>query len=469
MSFKILASILAGVMLPAAAQAEPLVVTGATLIDGTGTVPVKDAVIVMDNGRFLGAGPRGTISVPSAAKTIDAKGKYVVPGLMNANVHLIDGIMLMGIGGIEYLARYENALPQVIEEGSQIALANGMTTLFDTWNALEPAKIARDRIARGEVQGARIFIAGNILGMGGPFTADFCLRCAETMSATFAKRMNDMFEAGVGRELSGRTPEGVGQAVREYTTKGVDFVKFAVSDHTPYGPYLTFSEAQMRAIVDETRKAGLGIQTHTTSYESLRIAVDLGVDLMQHCTITMATPISDEIVAKMKAKKVWCEIQPVTARFLANNPQMAKRLPVMEQNIVKLIKAKAPILMGTDAGVTDPDVIGAMPETSVTDRPWTLGNDHFLWFEAMVEKGMAPMDAIMAATSNVAAAYKKPDLGVVAQGKIADLIILERNPLADISNMRSISMVIKDGAVVDRDRLPNPTVVSKRLNPVWTN
>ena len=469
MSFRIFVSVLLGLLVPAAVQAEPLVVTGATLIDGTGGEPVKDAVIVMDQGRFIAVGPRGAVAVPPDAKLIDAKGKYVIPGLMNANVHLIDGIMLMGIGGIEYLASYENAPPEVIEEGSQIALANGMTTLFDTWNALEPAKIARDRIARGEVQGARIFIAGNILGMGGPFTADFCLRCSETMSATFAKRMNDMFEAGVGRELSGRTRDGVRQAVRDYTTKGVDFVKFAVSDHTPYGPYLTFSEAQMQAIVDETRKAGLVVQTHTTSYESLRIAVDLGVDLMQHCTITLATPISDEIVAKMKAKKVWCEIQPVTARFLSNNPQMKKRLPVMEDNISKLIKSKAPILMGTDAGVTDPDVLGAMPETSVTDRPWTLGNDHFLWFEAMVEKGMAPMDAIMAATSNVATAYKKSDLGVVAPAKIADMVILDKNPLADIHNMRSISMVIKDGVVVDRSRLPNPTVVSKRQNPVWTN
>ncbi|WP_163086758.1 hypothetical protein, partial [Acinetobacter baumannii] len=83
-----------------------------------------------------------------------------IPGIVNSNVHLIDGIMLMGTGGIEYLARFEGRFHEVIEEAAQIALKGGMTTVFDTWNALEPAKKARDRINAGTVKGARIYCAG---------------------------------------------------------------------------------------------------------------------------------------------------------------------------------------------------------------------------------------------------------------------------------------------------------------------
>ena len=148
---------------------ELLAVVGGTLIDGNGGAPLRDAVILMEGGRFRAVGRRADMPVPAGASVIDVTGQYVLPGIMNGNVHLLDAIMMMGKGGAEYLARVEGRLHEVIEEAAQISLRGGCTTVFDTWNALAPVLKARDRINEGKAAGARIFAAGNIVGMGGPF------------------------------------------------------------------------------------------------------------------------------------------------------------------------------------------------------------------------------------------------------------------------------------------------------------
>ena len=93
--------------------------------------------------------------------------------------------------------------------------------------------------------------------------------------------------------------------------------------------------------------------------------------------------------------------------------------------------------------------------------PGEFGEAHFLWFKAMAEKGMTPMEAIVSATRNIAAAYHKLDrLGTLEPGKLADLVVLDANPLQDVNNIRKISLVMKDGQVVDRDKLPVKKVLS---------
>jgi len=95
------------------------------------------------------------------------------------------------------------------------------------------------------------------------------------------------------------------------------------------------------------------------------------------------------------------------------------------------------------------------------DRLTELGEGHFNWFKAMVEKGMTPMEAIVSATRNIAAAYHKLDqFGTLEAGKLADLVVLDANPLQDVNNIRKISMVMKDGQVVDRDKLPLKKMLS---------
>lgn len=447
-------------------------ITGGTLIDGTGAIPTEDMTIQIVDGRIKAIDRRAAFAPPADAVVIDAGNRYILPGFMNGNVHLLDGIMMMGKGGVEYLARFEGRLHEVIEEAAQIALKGGCTTVFDTWNALVPVLKARDRINGGQALGARIFAAGNIVGMGGPFSADFMMQAREVISRTFADRMDRLFDAGVGRWLGTLSPDEIRPVIRDYIANGIDMVKVAVSDHLIgllgwQSPYLTFSDRVLRVIVEETRRAGIPLLTHTTSVESLNLAVEHAADVMIHATVTSQRPIPEELLQRIVTGPGWAEIQPTTHDYQchldqAGHPWAGYAGGAHEENTVRLIRAGAKIILGTDAGCTDPDILHDLPPVELIDRPWTLGNDHVVWMKAMVEKGMMPMDAILACTSNVAKAYRKDrDFGSLEVGKVADIVIIDADPIADIANVARLSAVIKDGEQVAIEHLPQPPLVTK--------
>ena len=252
------------------------VVAGATVIDGTGRDPIRDASIVIAGGRVVSVGPSAGIRIPKKARVIPAQGKFVIPGLMDANVHLVYGV------SIEYLARYEGRFEELIAEAAQVGLANGLTTMFDSWGPRKPLITVRDRIARGEIPGSRLYVAGNIIGLTGPFGRDFNER-EQGVSKPFRQRIDSLWEEGTGPELMWMTPDSVRSVIRRYASRGMDFLKYAASGHTQM-EMLMFSPDQQRAIVEEGHRAGLVVQTHTTSVESVRQAIEAGVDLMQHCS-----------------------------------------------------------------------------------------------------------------------------------------------------------------------------------------
>src|SRR3546814_7563475 len=156
-------------------------------------------------------------------------------------------------------------------------------------------------------------------------------------------------------------------------------------------------------------KAGIPLASHSTSVESLHSAVALETDAMMHVNVTAQVPIPDELLGRMTKGPGWSVIQPTTNEYQnylesANSPGVVYAGAVHNDNTLRLLDAGAPIIMGTDAGFPDPDVINDLPAAERQDRPWTLGPDHIVWLQAMVDKSMSPMDAILAATRNVAKA-----------------------------------------------------------------
>src|SRR5690348_1272837 len=171
------------------AAAEPVtVLTGATLIDGTGKDAVKDAVIVIDGRKIAVVGPRGSVKIPAGAREVNVAGKYIIPGLMDANVHLVLG------SSIEFIVRYEGRYEELIEEAAQISLKNGITSVFDSWGPLQPLINVRARINKGEIPGSRTFIAGNIVGFSGPFGRDFNVAAETTATKPLVRRINRLWE-----------------------------------------------------------------------------------------------------------------------------------------------------------------------------------------------------------------------------------------------------------------------------------
>ena len=179
----------------AAIAAQTVAVTGGTLIDGTGAAPIADGVVVVANGRITAAGPADATPVPDDATTIDASGKYVIPGLMDGNLHLFLNLDL------ETLILHEHRLHEIVLEAAQIALKTGQTTVFDTWGPRAALAQARDMINAGEAPGSRIYLAGNIIGFSGPLGPDFRESHAPYVSQAFVKRINE----ALGREHGSRT------------------------------------------------------------------------------------------------------------------------------------------------------------------------------------------------------------------------------------------------------------------------
>ena len=143
------------------AYADTLAVVNGTVIDGTGNAPIKKSVVLIDDGRITAVGSKGEIAIPDGAELIDARGKYVIPGLMDANLHLSIFV------DTDLLIKYEGRYHEVIQESAQFTLKGGLTTVFDTAGPRAPLVKARDAINSGEVIGSRIFLAGNIIGYDG--------------------------------------------------------------------------------------------------------------------------------------------------------------------------------------------------------------------------------------------------------------------------------------------------------------
>jgi len=450
----------------------PTAITNVHLIDGRGGPSRPTTTVIVEGDRFKTIGPTASTEIPAGTTVIDGTNRWMVPGFINGNVHLLDAWMfMMGAGTIEYLARWEGRYAEVIEEAAQVVLRNGVTTVFDTYNAVEPVLAARDRINAGISPGARIFAAGAIIGMGGPFSADFHFAGRRAASQTFVNRIDAMFEAGVGHQLSLLPRNEVRAQVRDYLSRGVDMLKIAVSDHIfmtvgTDRSYQTFTRPVLDAIVEEARSAGVPVLTHSLSIEALETSLDLEADVLIHANYTMGQPYPHSLVDRIVASDSWAELQTVHQQYLQvleGNGSFGAAIGggAYADNERTLIGANAKIMMGTDAGCPSIDHQHDLPLAEREDRPWTLGGDHFHWTQSMVEKGMSPLDAISGATLNVARGYAKDDvIGSIEAGKLADFVLLDRDPLDDIRNLRAITDVFQGGAAIDRTALPAHPLVT---------
>lgn len=444
-----------------------LIISGATLIDGVAKSPMEGKSIWIEGARIRAIGRRDELEAPQTAQVIDARGKYVIPGLMNANVHLLMDIRL------ENLARHLGHYEEIIVEAAQVALKYGLTTVFDTYGPRRFLMAVRERINAGEIPGSRIFCAGNIIGFDGPFSEDFSPKALEMASSVLAKRINAIWVENVGRHLMWLTPEQVALEVRAYINKGIDFVKYGANEHfgASHGAFLAFSPRVQTAIVEEARRAGITAQAHTMTVEGLLLAIEAGCDLIQHANHTGPVVIPETTLDLLVQRKTGAVVFPLVQRRLDwlvdhESHRGPTEWQAADTNVRNLIRCGAHLLLANDGFILAPEALADPAMGKVLGTPddeslHNLGTGHFAWLKAMEEKGCAPMEILKAATRNIAVAYgKDQDLGTLEPGKVADLLILDKNPLEAAANYRNIHIVLKEGVLVDRNALP--------LNPILT-
>lgn len=450
-----------------------LVIQGATVIDAVSDQPAEKQTIWVENGRISRIGASQDLPTPPPhSSVIDATGKYVIPGLMNANAHLCFGL------SVERLVRHFASYDHLIVEAAQVALQGGQTTIFDTWGPRRFLMRVRDEINKRQVVGARIFCAGNIIGFDGPLSDDFLGQGKALVSADLSRRINAIWTENVGRYLMWLTPDAVAAEVRRYIKNGIDFIKYASNEHGTHaaGAFLQFSPRVQRAIVDEAHDAGLTAQAHCMSVEGLRCALDAGCDLITHCNMTGPTRIPEETLDLFVKNDIGAVVFPFTQRRLdwmfdksvkgaGGSASVHTAFRAADANVRNLIRAGATLLMANDALLVPKEHASNPGWGEDVDNYLNLRDGHFFWFKAMEEKGCSAIEMLRAATRNVAVAYGKgEDLGTLEEGKIADMLVLNANPLLSAENYRTIHLVIKDGSVVDRSHLPVRKVLTSEAS-----
>ena len=425
-------------------RAQSIAIVDGTIIDATGNEPLESAIILIEGSRISAVGTASDVVVPDDAQIINANGKYLIPGLIDANLHLYLNIDL------ETMIKYEERYHEIILEAAQITLKNGLTTVFDTWGPYEPLVEARALVNSGEVIGSRIFLAGNIIGFDGPLSADFREDAASYVSNAFVTRTNEAWEQGVGRELMWWGPEEVRTRVSEYAEKDIDFLKYGASGHVDM-EFITFSQRVQNTIVEAAHAAGKTMQAHTTSIESVDMAVNAGVDILTHCDISGPhRAIPAETIQKIVEQGIACSILPVTQErldgLLERNPSggIGADMIISRINITNLAEAGADLLLSTDAGIQHPLLASEQSDPVTVDPRTKLGEGHFNALVALEQMGLDSMEILKIATSNSAKAYNLDnDIGTLSVGKIADIVILNENPLLNAENYLTIYAVTK--------------------------
>jgi imidazolonepropionase-like amidohydrolase len=262
----------------AESQSAVTAIVGGTIVDGNGGPPMADAVVLIAGARITAVGPRRAVSIPAEARQIDARGRWVLPGLIDTNVHL----SLYGGQNDRYesLVRYQPRQDDIVLEAAPIDLSYGITTVRDSYGALVPLTKVRDAIARGESIGARILAAGNIQGWSGPYSFSFSRVIGQL--TLFQEQMNDFIAQGAGEELMAMRPQELRQAINAYLDRGPDFLKFGGTSHFSEPTFIGFSAEAQQVIVEEAHRRKRAAETHSTSIEGLRPSIAAAVDGIQH-------------------------------------------------------------------------------------------------------------------------------------------------------------------------------------------
>jgi imidazolonepropionase-like amidohydrolase len=404
-------------------RAPILAIVGGTLIDGTGAAPLRDSAVVLRNGRITAVGARSKVKIPRHAQVIDAKGKFLLPGLWDMHAHF-----------------------EQVEWGP-IYLAAGVTTVRDCGNEFEFITAVRDAIAQGRGLGPRLLLAGIVDGTG-----PLALGVQRVDTPEQARMWVDRYHAAhfqqmkiyssvkleqvkavadeahrLGMTVTGHVPEGLtAYQTIEAGQDQINHIQY-IDDimHAPFPKDMNRTD-RMKAMANldlnsaDAQKAIDFLKQHHT-------VVDDTIALFELFTATTAKPASFEPgvnkIAPELAEQL-TDVEPPNERSEVEEKLFEKEVAV----VGALHRSGVPLVAGTDQAVPG----------------YSLHRE----MELYVQAGFTPLEAIQAATIVSARAMGvEKDSGTVEKGKRADLIVISGNPLEDIHNTRNVEYTITDGVM----------------------
>ena len=413
---------------------------GGTLIDGYGSTPLRNSVVIVEGERIRAVGQVGTLAIPPGAEVISTEGMSVLPGLWDMHVHLM-------INGHSDYAHWDKTYPPLMESvimpaSARQLLMAGVTSVRDLGAPLKASIAVRERIKKGEIPGPTVYVSG-------PFIQH------EPYPGT------DYVRWGV---------KGVDDArakVRTLAEAGVDVIKLIDQDQ------MTMEEVQ--AVVDEAHKRKLPVIAHSHRPEEIRRGLQVGVDCFEHTGLATAPEYPAEIVAMIRERTAKMSLGPLfwtptvqgllNYEYVRDNPEQLDdpswqvgmpqsivddikgslkrpgqlgyyqitplRRPTLARKIAQLNESGVVLLIGTDSGI---------PMSFHSQTTW---RELDAWVN---DFGIDPMVAIRAATYWPSVAMKVSDqVGTVSEGKYADIIAVRGDVLRHINLLQDVDIVIKHG------------------------
>jgi imidazolonepropionase-like amidohydrolase len=401
------------------------------LLDSINGKMLGATTVVTEGGRIREVSPGTT--APAGAKEIDLTGQTCLPGLIDSHVHLT----------MEFnKATYSNAFRWNVADYAvrstiyaRKTLMAGFTTVRNLADIANESVALRNAINEGVIVGPRIFTAGQAIGSTGGH-ADF----------TNGYRMDLAGDPGPKVGIINSADDAI-KAVRQHYKQGDDLIKImpsgGVMDEGMNGENPQMTMEEIKAVVETSHDYGFVVGAHAHGAEAIRRAVLGGVDSIEHGTF-----LNDEDMKLMIQHGTWLVPTIIAGDYVMRQakipgyypPQVAAKAlavgPLIQATAGRAYKAHVKIAFGTDAGV--------FPH-----------GDNAHEFELMVDAGMPPMFVLQAATISAAQLLKREkDLGSITQGKYADLVAVDGNPLENISLMKQVGFVMKEGVVYKLKSVP---------------
>ncbi len=410
---------------PFSTVADTLIHAGKVFTGTSNSLQENMTIVVEDNK--IKAVKKGFAEAQEGDTVIDLKTSTVMPGLMDMHVHLSS----QHGGPQTYLERFSlNEADYALRAANyaKITLDSGFTTVRNLGDGYNETVALRNAISKGYATGPRIYtVAKSIATTGG--------------HADPSNGLSHLLRPDVGPKQGVVNGEAEArEAVRTRYQDGADLIKITatggVLSVAKSGQNPQFMTDELEAIVETAKDYGMTVAVHAHGKEGMKRAIEAGVDSIEH-----GTYMDDEIRKLMKKHGTYYVPTILAGKFVADKakidgffpelvrPKAASIGPLIQNTFEQAHKAGVKIAFGTDSGVS-------------------AHGDNAQEFSLMVEAGMKPADALLSATVNSANLLGISDiLGTLEEGKLADIVAVQGNPLDDISLMESVSFVMKDGVV----------------------
>ena len=410
-----------------------IVLKNASIIDGSGSTPYSGHLVIKEN-KIDSIYKEDAFSHDAEVSIIDLKGKTVMPGLIDAHCHISfdeprsnDELFFHRREGLAAIIAGTNALK---------VLQSGVTSFFDADSLYSVGVDLRDAIESGVIIGPRMAVGGNAL--------------LTSAGGTAGRLIPDEGKRGYGAVVTSK--DEIILEIRRQIKMGVDWIKIHVSGMVPRqsseGELKAWSLDELKLACDTAHELGIPVVGHCRGADSVKDALLAGFDMILH-----GTYMDEEGLEIMIERNV--PLVP-TFTFQANLIDYAEKMEAStdyKEIFEKEIQDNVPIFTKAfEAGV--PFICGSESGFSVTP----YGDWHYKELEVFVEKlGLTPLEAITCATKNAASAMKRDDIGLIAEGKIADLLVIDGDPSKDVTilgDKNLIKYVFLNGKDIDLTPAP---------------